>query len=162
MTLILTTNVIACRPSERRPTAMLPACAKNVFSKSLSESPITLGLTSFQTLSVIWRPPCWSFWCSLGAILDLPGGGVFQAMWCCRWSVNSSDVARLVSGLENMTSRRYGKAQSWNVFYSHFFIKFCLPSKVVFHQRLSSINGCLPSKVIFHHRLSPIEGCLPT
>ena len=49
-----------------------------------------------------------------------------------------------------------------------FFIKSCLPSKVilhrrssskvVFHQRASSINDHLPSKVVYHHRLSSIEG----
>ena len=37
-----------------------------------------------------------------------------------------------------------------------------LPSKVVVHQRLSSIKGRLPSKVIFHQRLSSIKGCLPS
>ena len=36
-----------------------------------------------------------------------------------------------------------------------------LPSKGVFHQRLSSIEGHLPLKVIFHQRLSSIKGCLP-
>ena len=35
------------------------------------------------------------------------------------------------------------------------------PQKVVFHQRLSSIEGCLPPKVIFHRRSSSTEGPLP-
>ena len=38
----------------------------------------------------------------------------------------------------------------------------CLPSKVVFHQRLSFVKGRLPSKVVFHQRLSSIESCLPS
>ena len=36
-----------------------------------------------------------------------------------------------------------------------------LPSKGVFHQKLSSIKGHLPSKVVFHRRSSSIKGCLP-
>ena len=36
----------------------------------------------------------------------------------------------------------------------------CRPSKIVFHRRLSSINGHLPSKVIFRHRSSSIKGLL--
>ena len=35
-----------------------------------------------------------------------------------------------------------------------------LPSKDVFHQRLSSIKGCLPSKIASHQRLSSTKGCL--
>ena len=86
-----------------------------------------------------------------------------------------------------ITSWRYSRAQSQNVFYSGFFhrilsftkyccllkvifhkrlssIKGCLPSnvKVVFHQRESSTKGHLPSKVFFHQRASSIEGCLPS
>ena len=38
-----------------------------------------------------------------------------------------------------------------------FSIKGCLPSKVVFHQRMSSIKCCLPSKGVFHQRLSSIK-----
>ena len=41
-------------------------------------------------------------------------------------------------------------------------IKGCLPSKVVFHQRSSSMEGCLSSKVVFHWRSSSIKGCLPS
>ena len=41
-------------------------------------------------------------------------------------------------------------------------VKGCLPSKVIFHQRSSSIEGRLPSKVVFHRRSSSIEGCLPS
>ena len=41
-------------------------------------------------------------------------------------------------------------------------IKGCLALKVVFHQRLSSIKGRLPSKVIFHWRASSIKGRLPS
>ena len=37
-----------------------------------------------------------------------------------------------------------------------------LPTKVVFHQRLSSIEGCLPSKVILHWRVSFNEVRLPS
>ena len=40
-------------------------------------------------------------------------------------------------------------------------IKSHLPSKVVFHQRLSSIKGHHPSKVIFHQKSSSIKGRLP-
>ena len=36
-------------------------------------------------------------------------------------------------------------------------IKGCLPSKVVFHHRLSSIKGHLPSKVVCHQRLFPMN-----
>ena len=61
-----------------------------------------------------------------------------------------------------MASRRYGRAQSRNVFYSRFFIKFCLPKKVVFHQKSSFIKGCLPSKVVFHQRLPSIISRLPS
>ena len=32
--------------------------------------------------------------------------------------------------------------------------KLCLPSKVVFRPRSSSIEGCLPLKVVFHRRVS--------
>ena len=39
--------------------------------------------------------------------------------------------------------------------------KVFLPSKVVFHPRLSSTQGCLPPKVIFCRRLSFTRGCLP-
>ena len=35
-------------------------------------------------------------------------------------------------------------------------------SKIVFHQRVSSIKGRLPSKVIFHTSLSFLKGCLPS
>ena len=38
---------------------------------------------------------------------------------------------------------------------------FGLPSKIVFHQRFSSINVCLSSKVVFHQRFSSIKVCLP-
>ena len=41
-------------------------------------------------------------------------------------------------------------------------IKGCLPSKVVFRQKLSSIKGQLPSKVVIHQRSSFIKGCLPS
>ena len=37
-----------------------------------------------------------------------------------------------------------------------------LPSKVFFHQRVSSIKGFLPLKVVFHQRLSSIKCCLPS
>ena len=40
--------------------------------------------------------------------------------------------------------------------------KDCLPSKVVFHKKLSFIKGCLPSKVVFHQRSSSIKGRLPS
>ena len=40
-------------------------------------------------------------------------------------------------------------------------IKWRPPSKFVFHWRLSSIEGCLPSKDAFHRRSSSIEGLLP-
>ena len=40
-------------------------------------------------------------------------------------------------------------------------IKGDLPSKV-FHQRVSSIKGRLPSKVVFYRRSSSIEGRLPS
>ena len=43
-----------------------------------------------------------------------------------------------------------------------FFIKFCLPKKIVFHQMSSFIKGCPPSIVVFHQRLSSIRGCLPS
>ena len=43
-----------------------------------------------------------------------------------------------------------------------FSIKYCLPSKVVFYQRLSSIKGHLPLKVVFHQKLSSIKGRLPS
>ena len=36
------------------------------------------------------------------------------------------------------------------------------PSKVVFHQRSSSVKGCLPSKVVFHQKSSSIKGRLPS
>ena len=39
--------------------------------------------------------------------------------------------------------------------------KGCLPYKVVFHQRLSTINVHLPSKVVFRQMLSFIKCCLP-
>ena len=35
-------------------------------------------------------------------------------------------------------------------------------SKVLFHQRLSSIKGFLPSKLIFHQKSSSIKVCLPS
>ena len=38
----------------------------------------------------------------------------------------------------------------------------CLPSKVVFRQRSSSVKGRLPSKVIFHKRSSSIKGRIPS
>ena len=82
------------------------------------------------------------------------------------------------------TSQRYDRAESRNVFYGRTFsTKECL-SKIVFHQKLSSIKDCppskivsiqkclsskfifpsrvgrLPSKVVFHKRLSFIKGCL--
>ena len=41
-------------------------------------------------------------------------------------------------------------------------IKDCLPSKVVFHQWSSSNEGYLSSKVVFHHRSTSIEGRLPS
>ena len=41
-------------------------------------------------------------------------------------------------------------------------IKGNLPSKVMFHQRLSSIKGRLQSKVIFRQNPSAIKGCLPS
>ena len=41
-------------------------------------------------------------------------------------------------------------------------IKGCLPLNVIFHLRLSSIKGCLPSKVAFHQRLPFIKGFLPS
>ena len=41
-------------------------------------------------------------------------------------------------------------------------IKDRLPSKGVFHQRSSSIKVCPPSKVVFHPRSSFIKGCLPS
>ena len=59
-------------------------------------------------------------------------------------------------GNEMTTTVVYGRAQSRNLF-----IKSRLPSKVVFHQRVSSIKGHLPSKVVFHRRSSYIEGILP-
>ena len=37
----------------------------------------------------------------------------------------------------------------------------CLPWKVIFHGRSSSMEGRLPWKVIFHQRSSSIDGCLP-
>ena len=37
----------------------------------------------------------------------------------------------------------------------------CLPTMVVFHQRLCFTEGCLPPKVVFHQRLSSNKGCLP-
>ena len=40
--------------------------------------------------------------------------------------------------------------------------RLCLSSKAVFHQRVSSINGHLLSKVAFYQRLSSIKGCLPS
>ena len=40
-------------------------------------------------------------------------------------------------------------------------IEGCLLWKVVFSQRLSSIKGCLPSKVFFHQRYSSAKGYLP-
>ena len=45
------------------------------------------------------------------------------------------------------------------LFYS-FFIS-CLPLEVVFHRKLSSIEGCLSLKVVFHRRSSFTEGRLP-
>ena len=41
-------------------------------------------------------------------------------------------------------------------------IKSCLPWKEVFNERLFSIKGLLPSKVFFHQRSSSIKECLPT
>ena len=38
--------------------------------------------------------------------------------------------------------------------------KGCLLSRIVFHQRLSSIKEAIPSNVIIHQRLSSIIGCL--
>ena len=43
------------------------------------------------------------------------------------------------------TKAVYGRAESRNLS-----IRSHLPLKVVFHQRLSSIEGCLPLKVGFH------------
>ena len=37
----------------------------------------------------------------------------------------------------------------------------CLPLKVIFHQKLSSIKGCLTSKVILLQRSSSIKGRIP-
>ena len=37
-------------------------------------------------------------------------------------------------------------------------LKGHLPSKVVFHQMLSSTKGWLPSKIVFHQRSSSIKG----
>ena len=41
-------------------------------------------------------------------------------------------------------------------------IKICLPSKIVFNQRLSSIKYPLPSKVFFYKRASSLKDCLPS
>ena len=60
---------------------------------------------------------------------------------------------------QKITSRRYSRSR--NVFYSRFFHflskKNCLPSRVVFNQRLSYIKGRLTSKVVFHQRSSFIN-----
>ena len=46
-------------------------------------------------------------------------------------------------------------------FPNHIF-KVHFPLKVIFHWRISSIEGHLPLKVIFHSRSSSIEGCFPS
>ena len=42
------------------------------------------------------------------------------------------------------------------------FIKGCLSSIVVFHKKMSSLNGHLPSMVVFLQRLSFIKECFPS
>ena len=63
-------------------------------------------------------------------------------------------------------------SQSWNVFYTCFWFKLFLPPKIVFRWKSSSIEirlsskvvlrGCVPWKVVFHQRLSSIKSCLPS
>ena len=41
-------------------------------------------------------------------------------------------------------------------------VKGHIPSKVVFSQRSYSVKGRLPSKVVFRQRLSSVKGCCPS
>ena len=59
----------------------------------------------------------------------------------------------------HLDSHEYCHPSNIIFFPRFFFVKVCLPSKVVFNQNASSIYGHLPSIDVFHRHLSFFEDC---
>ena len=87
----------------------------------------------------------------------IPGLGSV-VLWLSRWGVVnifSSNINPIKGCLHWRSSCIKGRLPLKFVF-----LQRCLPSKVIFHQKSSSVKGRLPSKVVFSQRLSSIKGRL--
>ena len=107
-------------------------------------------------LSIQLIIPCWtSFisicisWRQIFSLKNDSNSGIWQSA--------------ILKSLYNKSSSNEGCLPSKFVFHRRLSsIKVRLLSKVVFHWISSSIEGRLPSKAVFHRRVSSIEVCLPS